>query len=63
MSRAIAVSRWATWLATAIAIVGYAVLALSAAAALTACGGGGDDEPDPNVCYVDGKPMPRKACQ
>jgi hypothetical protein len=41
----------------------FASLALTAATALTACGGGGEDEPDPNTCYVDGKPMSREACR
>lgn len=40
-------NRWASWLATAAAICGYAILALLAASQLTACGGGGDDQPEP----------------
>lgn len=51
-----------TWLGTAGAIVLFAGIALVCAAALTACGGG-DDEPDPHVCYVEGKPMPPEACR
>jgi len=38
-------NRWASWLITAAAICGYAVLALLAASQLTACGGG--DQPEP----------------
>lgn len=38
------------------------LLALLSAFILTACGGG-DDEPDPRVCYVEGKPMPVEACR
>lgn len=63
MRRAITPGHWASWLATAAAIVSYAVLALGAAAALTACGGGDGDDPDPHVCYVEGKPMPTEACR
>lgn len=33
-------NRWASWLVTAAAIIGYAILALLAASQLTACGGG-----------------------
>jgi hypothetical protein len=45
---------WLTWM---VAFIACAVL-------LTACGGGDDeDQPDPHVCYVDGKPMPARACQ
>lgn len=46
MSQPITLTRWVSWLLTAAAIVGYAILALVAATLLTACGGGGDDEPD-----------------
>lgn len=30
---------------------------------LAACGGGDEAPLDPNTCYVDGKPMPKGACQ
>lgn len=31
---------------------------------LAACGGGdGEEDTDPHVCYVDGKPMDVKACR
>lgn len=32
-------------------------------AVLAACGGGDEAPLDPNTCYVDGKPMPKGACQ
>lgn len=39
------------------------VLALLATT-LAACGGGDpQDQPDPAVCYVDGKPMPANVCR
>jgi hypothetical protein len=47
----------------AVGIAMFATYAFVAATALTACGGGGEDEPDPHTCYVDGKPMSREACR
>lgn len=38
------------------------LLAVLSAASLVACGGG-DDNPDPHQCYVEGKPMPPRACR
>jgi len=38
MKQPIALGRWASWFITAIAIAGYAFIALAAAAALTAGG-------------------------
>jgi hypothetical protein len=47
----------------ALGIATFATYVFVAATALTACGGGGEDEPDPHTCYVDGKPMSREACR
>lgn len=53
-------NRWATWLATAAAICGYAILALLAASQLTACGGGGGGDDPPEPAHRDTQPP---ACQ
>lgn len=38
------------------------LLVLLSAALVSACGGG-NDHSDDNVCYVEGKAMPREACR
>lgn len=49
-------ARWATRLITVAAIIGYAILALLAASQLTACGGGGDEAPEPPLAQVTARP-------
>lgn len=58
-------ARWACHAALrALTVAALAALGAVAGGVLAGCGGGADtDPPDPAVCYVDGKPMPREVCR